>query len=102
IPADGIVAGTAPTGPDITPLPTISAKIIAGLAKLDKASVILNVDGAPVASTFTQDGSTSTVTYTPAAAYALASKHSVELHYPLADGSTGTNAWYFTVVKQVN
>jgi hypothetical protein len=66
-------------------------------ATVDKTSVVLSVDGAPVTATVAQASGKTTVTYNPTTHFADASDHVGTIVFKDSTGAARTNSWNFHV-----
>jgi hypothetical protein len=64
-------------------------------ATVDKTSVVLSIDGAPVSPTIAQASGTTTVTYNPATHFADNSDHVGMIVFKDSTGAARTNSWNF-------
>ena len=71
---------------------TVSAVIVDGSTPVDKGTVVLKVNGTAVTPTIAQSGGQTTVSYKPAAGFAMGSTNNVDLIY-----TDRTNSWSFVV-----
>jgi len=90
--------GASPSAPVVVKLVDGSPR------KVSTASVKLSIDGAAVTPTVSKSGSTTTVSYTPAALFEPLSTHTATLVFSddASPAVSKTNSWSFTTAKYTN
>ena len=100
------IANKAPSGMAGSQLPVISAKVFDNQSGINPLSIVMKLDGVVVVDSSTISGAytpqNETVSYTPSAAFASGSSHTVELrvsHFATdpADKVESVDTWNFNV-----
>ena len=78
--------------------PQIRVELVDGSTPIDQATVKLKLDGASVSANVAKAADVTTVTFKPATAFPLKSKHTAELSYT-EKGSVITRTWEFTTLN---
>ncbi|MGA1237332.1 MAG: LamG-like jellyroll fold domain-containing protein [Limisphaerales bacterium] len=92
----------AVNGVNASPLPAVTVVLNQGGSTVAQGSIQMQFDDAGVTPGITVDGKSYTITYTPTAALAPLSEHSIQLNWTDSADGARTESWTFTVADYIN